>query len=147
MHHLQKFIECFQNCTKTPKIRRYHRMGQLSRSKLILILAFLIPSSLALSTRSRKTEQGLGELYASRPDETLTRATRRQILSFAASVTTFGVFPGLVSAFPNKISDKYDDRPKRKGPQVGGFFFESSKTINLTAPPTSPSLTSRSPRI
>jgi len=92
-------------------------MGQLSRSKLILILAFLIPSSLALSTRSRKTEQGLGELYASRPDETLTRATRRQILSFAASVTTFGVFPGLVSAFPNKISDKYDDRPKRKGPQ------------------------------
>jgi hypothetical protein len=24
------------------------------------------------------------------------------------------------SSFSNKISDKYDDRPKRRGPQVGG---------------------------
>lgn len=29
-----------------------------------------------------------------------------------------GGFPTEALAFPNKISDKYDDRPKRKGPQV-----------------------------
>lgn len=44
--------------------------------------------------------------------------SRREILSFGASAIAFLGMTGPATAFSNKISDKYDDRPKRKGPQV-----------------------------
>ena len=52
-----------------------------------------------------------------------TMMSRRRILSFGASAVAFVGVVGPASAFANKISDKYDDRPKRKGPQVSVRYY------------------------
>jgi len=43
--------------------------------------------------------------------------SRRNLISIGISSAVFFGFNNAVLAFPNKISDKYDDRPKRRGPQ------------------------------
>ena len=59
--------------------------------------------------------------------------SRRNLLALGvSSAVLLGTTNGdTAKAFPNKISDKYDDRPKRRGPQVRGqrpneFGFLSS---------------------
>lgn len=45
--------------------------------------------------------------------------SRRNVFStsIASAFAAFVIVPKSAQAFPNKISDKYDDRPKRRGPQ------------------------------
>ena len=45
-------------------------------------------------------------------------STRRACLRDMLATTTLVTFPLLSYAFDNKISNKYDDRPKRRGPKV-----------------------------
>jgi len=59
--------------------------------------------------------------FALSPNEST--SSRRDALkqAFAGGVAVSSVFllsSPPVNAFANKISDKYDDRPKRRGPQV-----------------------------
>lgn len=42
---------------------------------------------------------------------------RGLVLSGVPAVTSIVLAPGRAGTFPNKISDKYDDRPKRRGPK------------------------------
>jgi uncharacterized protein (DUF1499 family) len=62
--------------------------------------------------------------------------TRRQALwtgfsSVTATAAVFGVFSprDTAYAFPNKISTKYDDRPKRKGPQPKDLGLATRSTM------------------
>lgn len=50
---------------------------------------------------------------------------RRDVLatSFVTIGSVFLAGGGSASAFENKISNKYDDRPKRRGPKVSWTFF------------------------
>jgi uncharacterized protein (DUF1499 family) len=61
-----------------------------------------------------------------------TVSTRRQALLWTAvsSATAFLVSPrDSASAFSNKISDKFDDRPKRKGPQPKDLGLATRTTL------------------
>ena len=60
-------------------------------------------------------------------------ASRRDLLTFGFVVAPMLFRADEASAFSNKISDKYDDRPKRRGPQVSGCNF-STDDSHETAP-------------
>ena len=59
-----------------------------------------------------------------------TQTSRRKILQQSAStiLSTFLINKS-VNAFPNKISDKYDDRPKRRGPQPKDLYIGTRKDM------------------
>jgi uncharacterized protein (DUF1499 family) len=69
------------------------------------------------------------------PSQSSTRSTRRQALltgfSSVTAATCWGwISPGdAADAFSNKISNKYDDRPKRKGPQPKDLGLATRTTM------------------
>jgi hypothetical protein len=76
---------------------------------LLLESSFAFITSTSVRRRASKATQ-----FATRNDENA--SARRQLLSWGLSSCSFLSLPS--SAFENKVSDKYDDRPKRRGPQV-----------------------------
>ena len=54
---------------------------------------------------------------------------RRDLLRLGLAVTPMLLFQNPANAFANKISNKYDDRPKRRGPQVR---INPSRNVMLT---------------
>jgi hypothetical protein len=89
-------------------------MFLIAPSKAVSLLCWVVTVS-AFSSIG-KTKNGIGILHASQ-DEPVT--ARRQILFSGTSALAFFGMTRPANSFSNKISDKYDDRPKRKGPQVG----------------------------
>lgn len=88
-------------------------MMLVSAVRLTVFLTYFI-SVCPFSFLSDKPGQGIDKQNAVHNS----MKSRREILSFGASAIAFLGMTGPATAFSNKISDKYDDRPKRKGPQV-----------------------------
>lgn len=84
----------------------------------ISVEAFNGQIALAPSRRARELR---AHLDGRDDDETFRLFSRRAVLSSGLSVlaiTPWNNEGGRALAFPNKVSTKYDDVPKRRGPQV-----------------------------
>eukprot|EP00550_Attheya_septentrionalis_P004097 CAMPEP_0198294108 /NCGR_PEP_ID=MMETSP1449-20131203/20704_1 /TAXON_ID=420275 /ORGANISM="Attheya septentrionalis, Strain CCMP2084" /LENGTH=282 /DNA_ID=CAMNT_0043993965 /DNA_START=117 /DNA_END=963 /DNA_ORIENTATION=- len=57
------------------------------------------------------------------------KSRRDAIFLTLSTLSIFGINSQAVNAFPNKIGDKYDDRPKRKGPQPNDLGVSTRKDI------------------
>jgi len=60
---------------------------------------------------------------------TVSRRDMSSILAGAAAVLPFFLGATSANAFPNKISDKFDDRPKRRGPQPKDLGIATRKDM------------------
>ena len=69
---------------------------------------------------SQAWSQGRGVVHSPTPQQEIAESNvgRRACLGVLASLSTGLWTAGSAHAFDNKISNKYDDRPKRRGPRV-----------------------------
>jgi hypothetical protein len=91
----------------------------------IIVLA-TVPSSVALSdvTRTGTNTNRVARIDRHMRCDDVDISTRRETLQSwlvgAATISTeFLAYPNQAMAFPNKISNQYDDRPKQRGSKVG----------------------------
>jgi hypothetical protein len=90
------------------------------------------PRRHAATFTTRRHEQPLNPSHQHQHDNHPHLNQRRSVLR-RLGVMTMSTFllPSLTNAFPNKISKQYDDRPKRRGPQVRPLLFISYVSLFL----------------
>lgn len=102
-----------------------------------LQLSQCFTTSLLKNSRSTRPRYGISSLAVGVPrggDESSTgvgamNKRRNLILSGVPSLITLVLAPSKARAFPNKVSDKYDDRPKRRGPKPKDLGVSTRKDM------------------
>ena len=82
----------------------------------LVAAALLVESSIAFTSTSVSSARRSAVTRFS-SDADLDSSSRRELLSWGLSSLAFLASVEPLNAFDNNISDKYDDRPKRRGPQ------------------------------
>jgi hypothetical protein len=100
-----------KQCTRTHGVAQWPKLAAITKPEQHVVLlerSFAFTPIACIPRRTLTTTQ-----FATRSDGS---STRRQLLSWGLSSFSFLSMPS--HAFDSKISNKYDDRPKRRGPQV-----------------------------